>query len=178
MNKKVLWITRTALFIALLVAFQAVTASLGQYVTGSVVNLILILATLFGGFSSGLTVAILSPICAKLVGIGPAFWEMIPFVALGNAVLVICWFVVVDKIKLNKYVTYIIATVSAAVLKFVALFLGVTKLCVPIILALPEPKASIISANFSFPQLITAAIGGALAILIVPALSKALKIKK
>ena len=37
---KIKWITRTAVFIALLVAFQYATKPMGQYVTGSAVNFI------------------------------------------------------------------------------------------------------------------------------------------
>ena len=41
MNKKTLWITETAVMIALLVALQWATKPLGQFVTGSCVNLVL-----------------------------------------------------------------------------------------------------------------------------------------
>ena len=37
---------RTAIFLALLIAVQFVTRSMGQYVTGSLVNLVLIAAAL------------------------------------------------------------------------------------------------------------------------------------
>ena len=38
MNKKVRWITETAVMLALLVALQALTKGFGQFVTGSCVN--------------------------------------------------------------------------------------------------------------------------------------------
>ena len=38
MNKKVRWITETAVILALLVALQALTKGFGQFVTGSCVN--------------------------------------------------------------------------------------------------------------------------------------------
>ena len=44
MKKKILWITRTAVLIALLVTLQWATSGLGQFVTGSCVNAVLYLA--------------------------------------------------------------------------------------------------------------------------------------
>jgi len=63
MNNKnrIRWIAETAVFIALLVTLQAVTKSMSQFITGSMVNLVLIASTLVSGFASGLTVAAISP---------------------------------------------------------------------------------------------------------------------
>ena len=88
---KIRWIAETAIFIALLVALQAVTKSMSQFVTGSMGNLVLICATLISGFASGLTVAAISPFFAFMLGIGPKFIALVPFVALGNVVLVLVW---------------------------------------------------------------------------------------
>lgn len=71
--KKTVWIARTAVCLALLIAIQFLTKSLGQLVTGSCVNLVLAIAALIGGVWSGVTVAVISPFCAYLLGIGPAF---------------------------------------------------------------------------------------------------------
>ena len=46
MKNKVLWITRTAVMMALLVTLQWATSGLGQFVTGSCVNAVLVVATL------------------------------------------------------------------------------------------------------------------------------------
>ena len=85
MNKKTLWITETAVMIALLVALQWATKPLGQFVTGSCVNLVLGVSALVGGLWCGLTVALVSPFFAFLLGIGPAFLPIVPMVAVGNA---------------------------------------------------------------------------------------------
>ena len=71
--------------LALLVALQAVTKPLGQLVTGSCVNAVLAVATLFVGLGGGLTVALVSPVCAFLLGIAPNFVTVLP-IMLGNAV--------------------------------------------------------------------------------------------
>ncbi len=90
-KSKIQWITRTAILIALLVVLQAATTPLGTtIVTGSVVNMLLIVSVMIGGLASGLTVAVISPVLAKLVGIGP-LWTLIPFIILGNITLVSLW---------------------------------------------------------------------------------------
>ena len=92
-NHKIRWITRTAVLTALLVALQWATAGTqafaGQYITGSLVNCVLATAALFAGLWSGVTVAILSPFFAFLLGIGPKLIQIVPCIALGNLVFVL-----------------------------------------------------------------------------------------
>lgn len=171
-KQRILWITRTAVFIALLVALQFLTSSLGQFVTGSVVNLILILSVMLGGLASGVTVAVLSPVFAFLLGIGPKLPPLIPFIILGNLALVLVWHFVAGRTKPMSTVKNILAAAIAALVKFGVLYLGVVVIA-PSLFAVPEPML----AMFSFPQLITAAIGGAVACLALPLLSRALNKK-
>lgn len=179
MNRKALWVTETAILLALLVAIQVFTAPLGTtLITGSLVNLVLVVAAVVGGLASGLTVAILSPVFAFMLGIGPAFPHIVLCVMLGNAVLVLTWYFIVGKHSDNKIASYVIAIISAAAAKFIFLYLSVVKLVVPIVLQIPAPKAAIVSSAFSFPQLITAIIGGVVAAVILPALRKAIKSPK
>ena len=89
MKNKTFWIAETAVMIALLVALQWVTKPLGQFVTGSCVNLVLGVSTLVGGVWCGAVVALASPFCAFLVGVGPAKLLIVPFIAVGNVVLVL-----------------------------------------------------------------------------------------
>lgn len=166
---------RTAIFLALLIAVQFVTRSMGQYVTGSLVNLILIASGLMRGLWGGLAVAVLSPICAFFIGIGPAFPQVVPAVALGNAVLVLLW-VLIAGAKNAPIARQAIALVVAAVAKFLTLYLVIVKWLVPMVLTLNEKQMAVLSASFSFPQLITAVIGGVLAMLLVPPLRRALKV--
>ena len=173
---RILWITRTAIFVALLVALQGITKPFGQYVTGSVVNLLLIVSVMVGGLWSGVTVAMLSPVFAFLVGIGPALVPLLPFIMVGNLSLVLVWHFVAGSAPANKLVARgAIALVAGAVVKFLVLYLGVVQLAVPLLLKLPEKQAMMISASFSFPQLITAAIGGAAALVALPVLRMATK---
>ena len=49
MKEKTIWITKTAVLIALLVVLQGMTKPLGQLVTGSCVNAVLAIAALLAG---------------------------------------------------------------------------------------------------------------------------------
>jgi hypothetical protein len=176
MKPKVQDITFAAMFIALLVVIQAVTAQLGNtIVTGSLVNAILIVAILTTNYFPAVATALVSPVVATLIGIGPT-WVIVPFIALGNLTLVLVWGTLGRSGK-GSYISLhkVSALIVAALLKFAVLFFGVTKLAIPVLLAIPEPKASVMSAAFSLPQLITASIGGVIALVIAPVLQKAVK---
>ncbi|MCL2158476.1 MAG: hypothetical protein FWH48_03620 [Oscillospiraceae bacterium] len=170
-NKGILWIAQTAIFVALLIGGQAATASFGQLVTGSWVNAMLIISVMTCGLASGLTVAALSPVFAKLFGIGP-LWSIIFFIMAANAALVLTWHLIGNMKFANVHLVRILALCAAAICKFLVLYIGIVQLAVPFLLNLPEPQAAAVSALFSLPQLITASIGGAIAIAILPAIEK------
>ena len=172
MKKKTLWIAETAVMIALLVALQGLTKPAGQFVTGSCVNLILGVSTLVGGLWCGLTVALLSPFFAFALGIGPALIQIVPAIAVGNIVLVLVLFSLYRKAKKLSPLSYG-GAVAASVCKFAALYALVVLLLLPL-LGLPEKQVAMMSAMFSWPQLVTALIGSFLAVTISPAIRKAL----
>ena len=179
MNKKLRWITETAIMLALLVSLQALTKGFGQLVTGSCVNAILAITVLVSGLSSGLTVALISPILAFLLGIAPQILT-VPAIMVGNSVYVVLLYLIVGKS--NNVVRKVIAWAVAAVAKFAALYAIVVGLICGVLAdglmaagTLKEPMLKALPATFSWPQLITALIGGAIALLIVPVLRKALK---
>lgn len=176
-TSKIKWIARTAIFIALLIVLQSVTKSMGQLVTGSCVNLVLILATILGGLYSGLTVAALSPFFAFMLGIGPALFPLVPMIALGNVVLVLIWGIFPSKVlkKPDCIVCNAVTALVSAALKFVTLYLGIVKFMIPVVLKLPAEKAAVLGASFGAPQFITAIIAGAIAVIALPLLKKAVK---
>ena len=110
-------------------ALQWATKPLGQFVTGSCVNLVLGVSVLVGGLWCGLTVALVSPFFAFLLGIGPAFLPIVPMVAVGNMVLVVILHLLAsrDKIAARSY----LAVAVGAVTKFLALWLLIVKLVLP-----------------------------------------------
>lgn len=178
MRKKILWITETAVMLALLVAVQGVTSGLGnQFVTGSCVNLVLSVTAMTVGFWSGAAVAAVSPFVAFLFGIGPKFVQLLPVIAVGNLVLVAVLSLIPGKGEPPLW-RRAAGWLGASAAKFAVLFLLVVKLAVPALVGsgvITEKAAAMLSAQFSWPQLVTALIGSGLAVLIVPVIRKAIR---
>lgn len=179
MSKKIRWVTETAIMLALLVTLQALTKPMGQLVTGSCVNAVLAVSALVGGLPCGITVALISPVLAFLLGIAPQILT-VPAIMAGNAVYVVLLVLLADKNGKNL-VKQAVAWVAAAAAKFVTLYLIVVKIICGVMAesllaagTLKEPMLKALPATFSWPQLFTALIGGAVALLIVPVLRKAL----
>ena len=179
MNKKIRWITETAILLALLVTLQAVTKPAGQLVTGSCVNTVLAIAVLVGGLWSGVTIALISPVLAFLLGIAPQILT-VPAIMVGNTVFVILLHFLADKNgkQIGKQVC---AWIVAALAKFAALYLIVVKIICGVLSesllasgAMKPPMLQALPATFSWPQLITALIGSAVALAIAPVIRKAL----
>ena len=180
MNKKIRWITETALMLALLVSLQAITKPLGQLVTGSCVNAILAVSALIGGLGCGLTVALISPVLAFLLGIAPMALT-VPAIMVGNSVYVLMLSLLAGK-KDSHPVKLVVAWVAAAAAKFSTLYILVAELICGILAesliasgAMKPPMVQALPVTFGLSQLVTALIGGAVALLIVPSLKKALK---
>lgn len=179
MNKKIRWITETAGMLALLIALQVLTKPMGQLVTGSCVNAVLAVTVLISGLSSGITVAVISPVLAYLLGIAPQLLT-VPAIMVGNTVFVLILHLVPGKDS-KKIARQVVAWISAAAAKFAALYAIVVWLICGVfsegLLAsgmLKPPMLKVLPATFSWPQLFTALIGGAVAFLIAPVLRKAL----
>lgn len=176
---RIRWITRTAALTALLLALQWATAGTqafaGQFITGSCVNAVLAVAALLGGLWSGVTVAVLSPFFAYLLGIGPKLIPIVPGVAVGNLVFVLALYFFMGSSQ-KPVIQQAIFLILSAVAKFATLYLVVVKCIVPMISDGLKPKQiSVFSAMFSWPQLVTALIGGTVALLILPLLKKAIR---
>lgn len=186
MNQKVRTITQTAVMLALLVALQAATKPLGQLVTGSCVNAVLALTALLVGMNGGVAVALLSPVFAFLFGIAPNFVTVLP-IMVGNVCYVVLLRLIVGKQGL--FWRQPVALVAAAGTKFAVLYLLVVKLiCGPAadlllgkkvgdIVVLAPPMLKLLPTMFAWPQLFTALIGGAVALLIYPVLQPKLNIQ-
>ena len=179
MSKKLHWITETAVMLALLVSLQALTKPAGQLVTGSCVNAVLAVSALVGGLGCGVTVALCSPVLAYLLGIAPQILT-VPAIMVGNCVFVMLLALLADKSGKNV-LKQILAWIAAAAAKFVSLYAIVVLLICGVLreglLASGLMKASmlkVLPATFSWPQLITALAGGAVALLMTPVLRKAL----
>lgn len=180
MNNKIRWITQTAVLLALLVTLQAVTKPLGQLVTGSCVNAILALSVLVGSLSSGIVVAVISPVLAFLLGIAPQILT-VPAIMAGNTVFVILLYYVAGKDSLQLW-RQAAAWILAAAAKFATLYAIVVWLICGLLSqpllasgALKEPMLKALPVTFGIPQLVTALIGGGVALLIAPLIRKAIR---
>ena len=179
MNKKLRFITETAIMLALLVTLQALTKGFGQLVTGSCVNAVLAVSALVGGLGCGITVALLSPVLAYLLGIAPVI-VTVPVIMAGNTVYVLLLWLLCRRAGKQLW-RHCIGWLIAATAKFALLYLLVAKvvcgILAPNLLAagvMKEPMLKTLPVTFSWPQLFTALIGGGIALLIVPILRKAL----
>ncbi len=179
MNKNVRWITETAVLLALLVVLQAATKGFGQLVTGSCVNAVLGVAVLLAGMGSGVTIAVISPVLAYLLGIAPQL-VTVPAIMVGNTVFVVLLRLITGG-KSKPLGRQIAAWIVAAAAKFAALYILVVQIICGLASTallsagvLKEAMLTALPVTFAWPQLFTALIGGGVALVIAPVLRKAL----
>ncbi|MGM0368967.1 MAG: hypothetical protein ACQEP9_00950, partial [Bacillota bacterium] len=156
-NYKTKLITRTGLLLALTIGLQLLSRSLGSAVlfTGSLVNMMLIIAVDILGWQGGVSLGVFTPIVAFLLGIMKVPL-IVPFIIVGNSVLVLAYYFLEDY---NSYV----ALVVGAVVKFLVLALAVEY-----VLQVPPPVVKLMQ----LPQLYHALLGGVLAILFIKVLKR------
>ncbi len=183
MNKTIRWITETAVLLALLVVLQVVAKSFGQIVTGSCVNALLAVAVLLCGLGSGLTIALISPVLAFLLGIAPNIITVVP-IMLANTCFVVVLHLILGR-SMKPVWKQPVALAAAAAAKFSVLYVLVVKVVCGLAagallgqkigdkVLLAPPMLQKLPAMFTWPQLFTALIGGAVALLIMPVLKKA-----
>ena len=190
MRKNVGWITKTAVLLALLICLQWAGSLIPeqmtkQMVTGSLVNCVLAVTVLMVGLSSGLTVAVISPIFAFTLGIAPNFVTVLP-IMIGNSCFVWLLHLLLGK-SMKPLWKQPVALAVAAFTKFMVLYLLVVQVICGVAadallgqrigstVVLAPPMLKMLPTMFTWPQLFTALIGGGLALAVVPTLRKALK---
>jgi len=155
-STRIKWLTRTAFLLAIALVFQM--GGFPQPITGPLVNTVLYLAASIVGWQGGILIGILTPLVAAMRGIlPPPLAPLIPFIALGNSLMVVLFY-------LLKFKNKIIAIIIASLVKFSILFSAVN-------LLVQVPPA--VSQMMSLPQLITALTGGIVALLVMALLKKA-----
>lgn len=162
-------ITRTAILLALTILFQTLgrfipLGQFNQFIVGPLVNACLLIAAAYTGLAGGAVVSVLSPFGAILTGAAIPL-PFAPFIALGNFILVLL-FVLLKKKQL-------VGIAAGAVLKFA--FLWGSILVFTGLVNIPAKKATLLIASFSWPQLVTAIIGGAIALVVLKALGKTIE---
>jgi hypothetical protein len=131
-----------------------------QWITGPVVNAILILSLFLVGTRSALVIALIPSVIALSSGLLPALLApMVPFIMISNVILVLSVDQFYARIK-NNIVGYWTGVGVGAVLKFAFLFLSVDIISD---LLLKQHLAVKVAQMMSWPQLATALAGGVLA---------------
>lgn len=159
-------LVQTGLMIALALVFQIGFASFAQSVVGPLVNLVLFVSVMMIGPLAGVTVGVITPLVAFLVGIMPLA-PLVPVIMIGNALLVVVFHFSKQTIKFGEY----IGVVLAALFKFIFLATAVRQL-LPLVMPKVPPK---IIAAMGINQFITALVGGVIALVVAKALQAALK---
>lgn len=189
MMKKIRWITETAVMLALLVCLQWVGSMVPdqmtkQLITGTLVNCVLAVTVLMVGISSGLVVALISPVCAFLFGIAPNFITVLP-IMMGNSCYVALLALIVGQTAKFGW-RQPVGLAAAALAKFGVLYVLVVKVICGVAsgallgkkigqtVLLAPPMLKMLPTMFAWPQLVTAITGGIIALAIVPVLRKAL----
>jgi riboflavin transporter len=166
MKFSVRMMTYTALLLVLVIVIQQFK-SISIFITGPIVNAVLIIATLLVGFAAGIVIAVISPIVAYLVNPAPIMQLMplmVPFIILGNLVIVIA-------AHYFKQRQLWLGLGFGAVVKALVMWVGVYVVNVVLLgVTLPDKMRLPVILSFSVFQLITALLGILLAYLIYPRL--------
>lgn len=175
-QEKIQWITRTGVLIALVIGVQWATewtsSFAGQFITESCVNCVLVASALLTGMWSGVTIAVLSPFCAFVLGLGPRVFQVVPAIALGNFVLVLLAVFTLGR-KEMKLPEKMLTVAAMSAVKFVVLYCAVILVLIPAMGPyLSFEQATAFRSMFFWPQLVTALIGTTLAVLLVPVLKR------
>jgi hypothetical protein len=158
-NTKILAINREKIIVlsefAVLIGVATIAPLLGQQaISGPIVNATLFISTMFLGIRAGILIGLLPSIIALSAGLLPlALTPMIPFIMIGNVILVLSF----DFLK-NK--NYWLRVITASALKFIFLF---STSSIVINLILKTEIANRVAVIMSWPQFLTAIAGGTIA---------------
>ena len=134
-----------------------------QSIAGPIVNAVLFISVILLGSQGAILVGLVPSLIALSVGLLPiVLAPMIPFIMLGNTILVVTF----DYFKKKSYWLGIIV---ASLLKFLFLFLASS---VVANLIVKKEIASKVAIMMSWPQLLTALAGGIIAYLFLKTIKK------
>lgn len=169
------WMTYTAMLLAMAIIFSMLTQFVGVpvWITGTLVNLVLIIAVFRVNLFSGIVIAVLVPLEALLIGKIP-LWYLMPAVAAGNMALVITYGLILKLSAKRKIWLDIVGLGLGSLLKFVVMVILVQVLINELgTLGKPESVADqVIGVFASAIQLFTALAGSVIAILLMKFIPK------
>lgn len=171
MKNSTKFITRTALLLAVAIAFQFFGKLIpyNNFIVGPIVNAVLIIATASAGFWSGAAISVIAPLVSAFTNkaaIAPLILGFSPFIIIGNLIIVACFFLLRKKSR-------VAGVVAGAVLKFGFLYAAISIFTSVIEM---KPQVAVTLTNlFTWPQILTAAIGGAIALVVLRLAGKSLE---
>lgn len=172
-------LARSALLLAIAIVVQAIGSKLppvvSQIVTGTIVNTVLLMTAYICGISYGIGVGVLTPVFAFILGqLAAPMGPFVPFIIIGNAIIVIIFGLFKSKGSWGKYV----GIVLGAFFKFAFLFLSAVKIVKLLGLPFPAKVAANLAKAMGPLQLITALLGGIVSLIIIQIVVSRGKIQK
>lgn len=189
MNNKITTrqIAVTAIMLALCIVSQ-LFKNLSVYITGPIINLILIITTLYCGMVCGSIIAIITPITSFFITGAPviaALPMIMPCIMVGNEILVLSIGLIKKAIIAMEFnlpntaakrevALLAPSMIIGSILKALFMSIAIVRIIIPVFgTDLPAPMVKAASITFSVTQLTTALIGGTLACAIWPVIKKA-----
>ena len=171
-------ITRTGILLALMIAVQ-VFKNLSPWITGPLVNAILVLGTLGAGIYSGVALSIIAPVTALLIVQQPLMpltgYTLIPVIMLGNLIYVVAVWLATRKNDAPD-APLAIGLIVGSVVKWLVMWALVAWVVIPTFAAnLKPPMVAALQSTYAVLQIGAAILGSVLAFLVWMPLRKALK---
>lgn len=164
-------IVLTGLMLALTLVFQMLRffipmpSQLSIFIIGTLVNATLLVTVVLLGLGSGTIICVAAPMVAFFQG-HIAFPWMVPIIAIGNFTIILIYYLFHSKAKGT-------AVLLSSFTKFVFLLIS-TRWFIGL-LEVPAKPAQVLSYAFSWPQLITALLGGIVSISVLRILEPIVK---
>lgn len=156
-------ITQLGALLAIALAIQSL--HLPTFITGPVINAVLIVAVVYPGLPGSIIIGCITPLMALTMGIvHPIAAPLVPVIMAANATLGITFYLLRKR---NDY----LALVGAAAAKFFVFYLFINYLIGILGIKLPAP----VLAAFQLPQLFTAIVGGFAALGVIKQLERIYK---
>jgi len=176
------FIALSAIMISLTVVVQYLSSLFqNQLITGSVVNMMLIISTFISGLIGSILISFVTPFMAFLIGLSSNI-IMTPFIAIGNIIYCVVFYLIKNllfKLKHDKLfielLFLVIAIVVASLFKYLFMYFVLYKVVIVLLIKL---KAKALAVVFGITQLFTALIGGTLALILYKMLERTPLFKK
>lgn len=164
----------SALLLTLVVIIQILGKNIpqiNQFFVGPLVNAMLLLTVYFAGVKWAMLVGLLTPILAFFSSVlSPAMAPFIPFIAVGNLLYVIIFSIIKNRKNLD-----IVGVIIASFIKFLFLYFSATQLINLFTLGIPQPIKEKLAITMGIPQLITALVGGGIALVLFSMLKRRIR---